>query len=59
MAKQRTPPLPNQQEAKIRQQLHRLLQDQHPQFIHVIQGWLQQEKNKSGEQTSNREKTAK
>ncbi len=59
MAKKGTSLLPGQQEAKIRQQLHRLLQDQHPQFIHVIQGWLQQEKNKSGEQTSNREKTAK
>ena len=59
MAKKGTSLLPGQQEAKIRQQLHRLLQDQHPQFIHVIQGWLQHEKNKSGEQTSNREKTAK
>ena len=59
MAKKGTSLLPGQQEAKIRQHLHRLLQDQHPQFIHVIQGWLQQEKNKSGEQTSNREKTAK
>lgn len=59
MAKKGTSLLPGQQEAQIRQQLHRLLQDQHPQFIHVIQGWLQHEKNKSGEQTSNREKTAK
>ena len=59
MAKKGTSLLPGQQEAQIRQQLHRLLQAQHPQFIHVIQGWLQQEKNKSGEQTSNREKTAK
>ncbi|MBP8174298.1 MAG: hypothetical protein KAY06_09910 [Aeromonadaceae bacterium] len=59
MVKQRTPPLPGQQEAQIRQQLHTLLQDQHPQFIHVIQGWLQQEKNQPGEQVSKRGKTAK
>lgn len=38
---------PAQQEARIRQQLHKLLQDQPPQFIHVIQGWLQQEECKA------------
>jgi hypothetical protein len=39
----KTPIQPDRQEAQIRQQLHQLLQEQPPQFIHVIKGWLQQQ----------------
>lgn len=36
------PESPREQQTRLRNELHRLLQNANPQFIHVIKNWLAQ-----------------